>query len=52
MCPVCLANAAMAAAGVTTGGGVAGILATRFRSSTTRAMNRAWRQFHSIVAMF
>jgi hypothetical protein len=52
MCPVCIANAAIAVAGVTTGGGVAGILATKFRSSTIRVLKTTWRQFRSVVAIF
>lgn len=52
ICPACVASAAMTVAGVTTGGGVAGILAARFRSSAVRALKTTWRQFQSIVAMF
>ncbi len=50
ICPVCLANAAMTVAGVTTSGSVAGILVTKFRSSTMRILKTAWRQLRSIAA--
>jgi hypothetical protein len=52
ICPVCVANAAMTIAGVTTSGGLAGILATRFRSSRLRALKMTWRQIRLMVAMF
>ena len=52
ICPACVASAAMTVAGVTTGGGVAGILVARFRSSAMRTLERTWREFQSIAAMF